>query len=154
MIKATVVIAAVSAACLLVTGTANAKPCSKHTENTKVSKEKCLKNHERIQKRDRMKWPPNPSVAEIRSRVDRIGGKGTYDKALRIAYCETGGNPRHFPSGKYIGMMGMYHQTYAYGARATSYPSPHTATPQQQVAIAVASWPITYGWRGWGCSSA
>lgn len=152
--KRFLIAAAVVTAAALTPGVATAKPCEKHTNETKVSKAKCLKNHERIKQRDRLAWPPDPSVPEIRSRVDKIGGKGTYEKAWRIAVCETGGNPRHFPDGKYIGMMGMYVSTYAYGARKTRYPSPHTATPQQQIAIAVASWDITQGWSGWGCSSA
>jgi len=138
---------------VLFTGAADAKPCGKHpvkAERGQVSKAKCLKAH----KRAKQAWPRNPTVAEIRRRVDRIGGHGTYAKAWRIARCETGANPRHFPSGRYVGMMGMFHRTYAYGARVTSYPTPHTATPQQQIAIAVASWPITKGWSGWGCSSA
>lgn len=127
---------------------ASAAPCAKHTASGKVTKQECLKA------RAKMDWPPNPTPQEIRTRVDKIGGKGTWEKAWRIARCETGANPRHFPYGSYIGMMGMYRQTYAYGARATSYPYPHVATPQQQIAVAVASWPITRGWSGWGCSGA
>ena len=95
-----------------------------------------------------MKWPPNPSNEEIIRRI----GIDQWRYAEQIAYCETGGNLRHFPDGKYIGMMGMYRSTYAYGARATGYPSPHTATKAQQIAIAVAAHPITQGWSGWGCS--
>jgi hypothetical protein len=153
-VKQFLIAAAVLTAAALTPGIAAAKPCSKHTNETKVSKAQCLKHHERIKKRDRMAWPPDPTVAEIRARVDRIGGNGTYEKAWRIAVCETGGNPRHFPYGKFRGMMGMYVTTYQYGQRKTSYPNPDTATPQQQIAIAVASWEITQGWSGWGCSSA
>jgi len=141
---------------VLFAGTADAKPCSKHPVEAagKVDKATCLKAYKRKQARKNMAWPPNPTVAEIRRRVDRIGGKGTYAKAWRIARCETGANPRHFPNGRYIGMMGMYVKTYQYGARRTKYPTLHTATPQQQIAIAVASWPITRGWSGWGCRGA
>jgi len=131
---------------------ASAAPCAKHSAQGKVTKQECMTQFKKQAKRDKMKWPPNPTVREIKMRVDRIGGKGTYERAWQIARCETGANPRHFPNGKYIGMMGMYRSTYAYGARATGYPSPHTATPQQQIAIAVASWPITRGWGGWGCA--
>jgi hypothetical protein len=129
---------------------ATAKPCSSHTRYSTPSKQECVKQH----KRDRVAWPSNPTPAEIQRRVDRIGGPGTWDKAWRIARCETGANPRHFPHGRFIGMMGMFRSTYAYGARRTGYPYPHVATPQQQIAVAVASWPITRGWSGWGCSGA
>jgi len=153
-VKAWMMVALVPA---LFTGAADAKPCGKHpvkAEKGKVDKATCLKAYKAKRARANMAWPPNPTVAEIRRRVDRIGGKGTYAKAWRIARCETGANPRHFPDGRYIGMMGMYRQTYAYGARRTKYPTPHTATPQQQIAIAVASWPITGKWGGWGCRAA
>jgi hypothetical protein len=141
-------IAAVAVQC----SQAAAAPCAKHSAETKITKHECLREVKRKAQRSSMAWPPNPSPQEIRVRVDKIGGKGTWDRAWQIARCETGANPRHFPNGKYIGMMGMYRQTYAYGAKATGYPSPHTATPQQQIAIAVASWPITRGWGGWGCA--
>lgn len=142
---------------LAFTGSAEAKPCMNHPTQPaagQVSKQECLAAHRKQRARANMAWPPNPTPQEIRVRVDRIGGKGTWEKAWRIARCETGANPRHFPGGTFIGMMGMYRQTYAYGARATSYPYPDTATPQQQIAVAVASWPITKGWSGWGCSGA
>jgi len=135
-------------------GKAAAAPCSKHSASSKVTKHDCMNELKRKSARAKMAWPPNPTPEEIRIRVDKIGGKGTWEKAWRIARCETGANPRHYPYGSYIGMMGMYRQTYSYGARATSYPYPHVATPQQQIAVAVASWPITKGWSGWGCSSA
>jgi hypothetical protein len=128
-------------------GVADAKPCQKHVGPAKA---KCMKQA----KRDAQAWPPNPRAWEIRRRVDKIGGKGTWEKAWRIARCETGANPRHFPNGRWIGMMGMYRSTYAYGARITKYPYPATATPQQQIAVAVAAWPITRQWQGWGCREA
>jgi len=133
------------------------RPCAAHPVQAapgKVSRAVCLRAYKRQRARDRMAWPPNPTVAEIRRRVDRIGGPGTYAKAWRVARCETGANPRHYPHGSYIGMLGMYRSTYAYGARRTSYPYPATATPQQQIAVAVAAWPITRGWSGWGCGGA
>jgi hypothetical protein len=134
-----------------------AAPCKAHPAEAspgKVDRATCLAAHKRQRARDRMPWPPNPSVPEIRRRVDRIGGPGTYAKAWRVARCETGANPRHFPNGRWIGMLGMYRSTYAYGARATGYPFPHVATPQQQIAVAIAAWPITRGWSGWGCGGA
>lgn len=130
-------------AVLIVTATLTAAPCQYHKGE---GKQTC--------KRAQMDWPPNPSVKEVRTRVDKIGGKGTWEKAWRIARCETGANPRHFPHGSYIGMMGMFRSTYAYGARVTGYPYPDVATPQQQIAVAVASWPITRQWQGWGCRGA
>jgi hypothetical protein len=129
----------------------NARPCAAHPVKAtpgKVSRADCMAA------RARLPWPQNPTPQEIRERVDRIGGPGTYAKAWRVAECETGANPRHFPHGRWIGMLGMFRSTYAYGARVTSYPYPATATPQQQIAVAVAAWPITRGWSGWGCGGA
>jgi hypothetical protein len=119
---------------------AQARPCEAHAG---AKRSACLTQW----KRDRMDWPPNPAKWEIVRRV----GRSNYAKAIRVAYCETGANPRHFPHGRYIGMLGMYRSTYAYGARRTGYPHPGRATEQQQVAIAVAAHPITRGWSGWGC---
>lgn len=132
----------------------NAAPCAQHTDSTAVTRTECLAAYRRQAKRDRLAWPPSPTVAEVRQRVDRIGGAGTYAKAWRVARCETGANPRHYPDGQFIGMLGMARTTYAYGARVTGYPYPATATPQQQIAVAVASFPITLGWSGWGCGGA
>jgi hypothetical protein len=139
---------------------AEAKPCSKHADEAskgKVSKAACLKEWKRKKARARMAWPPEPSVREVRVRVDKIGGKGTYEKAWRVARCETGAKPRWYLGpkgeilGKYVSMMGMYHQTWAYGARRTGYDG---SSPQEQIAVAVASFPITGNWGGWGCGSA
>lgn len=127
------------------------RPCGAHPVKAapgNVDRAACLAA------RARMSWPPNPTPGEVRDRVDRIGGPGTYAKAWRVARCETGANPRHYPYGRWRGMLGMYVTTYAYGARATGYPQPDTATPQQQIAVAVAAWPITRGWSGWGCGGA
>lgn len=132
----------------------NTAPCARHTATTPVTQAQCLIANRRQVKRDRMAWPPSPTVAEVRRRVERIGGPGTYAKAWRVARCETGANPRHYPHGRFIGMLGMARTTYAYGARVTGYPYPATATPQQQIAVAVASFPITLGWSGWGCGGA
>lgn len=120
---------------------ASSAPCAKHTGS---AKSKCIKQ------RDQVKWPKNPTEAEIIKRV----GRANWDKALRIAQCETGGNLRHYPHGRFIGMMGMARSTYDYGRRATGYPWPDTASRAEQVAVAVASHPITLGWSGWGCSHA
>lgn len=151
-----IMMASIAVAFAVVIGCEEAKaaPCAKHSATTSVTKSECMKQYKNKVKRDRMAWPPNPSPGEIRDRVNKIGGPGTWDKAWRIARCETGANPRHFPHGRWIGMMGMYRSSYAYGARRTGYPFPHVATPQQQIAVAVASWPITRQWQGWGCRGA
>lgn len=126
--------------------TAKPAPCSAHTRYTTPTKQECVRQW----KRDRLTWPPNPTKREI---IRRIGAQ-QYAKALRVAYCETAGNLRHYPYSTYRGMMGMYVHTYNYGARVTSYPQPDTATEQQQVAIAIAAFPITGGWSGWSCGNA
>jgi hypothetical protein len=121
-------------------------PCQYHKGNAKKT---C--------QRAQMEWPPNPTEAEARVRLNRIGGKGTWEKAERIAICETGKNPRHYiaadgtPLGSYIGAFGMYARTFAYGSRRTGY---RGRTYAEQALIAVASWPITSQWQGWGCRGA
>jgi len=96
-------------------------------------------------------WPPSPTINEIKTRV----GVNVYAKAERISICETGGNWQHYPGGNYIGGMGMFRKTYGYGQRVTGYRwVSQGATKQEQIAIAVASFPITGGFNGWGCRSA
>ena len=130
------------------------RPCYKHTTETVPTKKTCLKQY----KRDRMDWPPNPMPYEIKKRV----GKYHWNKAARVANCETGGtrgatkyrgNLNWHLTGTYQGPLGMYRQTAAYGKRATGYWGPQL-TWQQWVAVAVASHPITRGWSGWGCRGA
>ena len=126
------------------------RPCYKHEGK---SKKECLAAY----KRSRMDWPPNPTEAEIKKRV----GAYHWNKAARVANCETGGtrgatanrgNLGWYPNGTYQGPLGMYRQTAAYGKRATGYYSPDTWA--EWVAVAVASHPITQGWAGWGCRGA
>ena len=99
-------------------------------------------------------WPKNPTVKQIRAKV----GEYHWNKARRVAQCETGGRVnwyldlktgRHL--GKYVSAMGMYTSTFAYGQAQTHYKGSNW---QQQVAIAVAAHPITGGWSGWGCGGA
>ena len=124
------------------------RPCHAH-EGQK--KKKCVKVYRENQRRANMKWPPKPSVKEIQTRI----GMAQWRKAERVSVCETGGNWNHYPNGSYIGGLGMYRQTYGYGQRATGYRwVAEGATKQEQIAIAIASFPITYGWSGWGCGSA
>lgn len=133
-----------AALALLTPATADAAPCAAHKG---AAKRAC-----HVQgKRDHLHWPPRPSDGEIRRRV----GASVWRKALRVAQCETGGNWQHFVHGNFIGGLGMYRNTYAYGQRATGYRWPaEGATRAEQIAIAVASWPITRGWNGWGCRGA
>jgi hypothetical protein len=124
------------------------RPCHAHEGQRKKN---CVKVYRENQRRSKMKWPPNPSVKEIQDRI----GMDQWRKAERVAYCETGGNWQHFPNGSYIGGLGMYRQTYGYGQRVTGYRwVSEGATKQEQIAIAIASFPITYGWSGWGCGGA
>lgn len=135
---------------LMAVSPATAAPCAKHRGD---AKEACLKKKHERDLRDKMTWPPRPSDAEIRQRV----GDYNWNKARRVANCETGGNVRWYitangtPTGTYVTALGMYVQTYAFGARATGY---RGRTWAEQVAIAVAAHPITGGWSGWGCGGA
>lgn len=122
---------------------AQAKPCGEHVARAKVA---CVKQY----KRDKLEWPPRPTKGEVVRRI----GPGQWEKALRVAQCETGGNWRHYPSGTYTGGLGMYRGTYAYGARVTGYRWPGQASKAEQIAVAVAAFPITRGWSGWGCGGA
>lgn len=124
------------------------RPCHAHEGQKKKN---CVKVYRENQRRSKMDWPPRPTVKEIQDRI----GMDQWRKAERVAYCETGGNWNHFPHGSYIGGLGMYRQTYGYGQRATGYRwVSEGATKQEQIAIAVASHPITQGWSGWGCGGA
>lgn len=122
---------------------ASANPCQSHQGKAKKA---CVAQLER----DRMAWPPRPAEWEIKRRVG-----AHWNKALRVAVCETGGNWQHYPHGTYVGGLGMYRGTYAYGQRVTGYRWPSDgATRAEQIAVAVASHPITHGWSGWGCGGA
>ena len=148
----------VAAPALGAPATSKKRPCYKHTTKTVPTKKTCLAAY----KRSRMAWPPNPTEAEIKKRV----GAYNWNKAARVANCETGGtrgahptrgNVRWYitedgtPTGSYISALGMFARTFAYGAKATGY---RGRTYQEQVAIAVASFPITRGWSGWSCGGA
>ena len=123
---------------------AAAKPCQHHQGKAKKA---CVTQA----KRNAQAWPPRPAAWEIKRRI----GNAQWRKAERVAYCETGGNWQHYPHGTYIGGLGMYRGTYAYGARRTGYRYPSQgATKGEQIAVAVASFPITRGWSGWGCGGA
>ena len=135
-------------------GNSHPRPCYKHPTKASaersgpvVTKAMCLRQY----KRNRMDWPPRPKEWEIKRRI----GMAQWRKAERIAYCETAGNWQHYPHGRFIGGMGMFRQTYGYGQRVTGYRwVSEGATKAEQIAIAVASHPITRGWSGWGCGGA
>lgn len=99
-------------------------------------------------------WPRNPTVKQVRSKV----GEFNWQKARRVAVCETGGRIDWYldlktgrPLGRFVSAMGMYTSTFAYGQAQTGYRGRNW---QEQVAIAVAAHPITGGWSGWGCGGA
>lgn len=139
-------IAAAVAAAFVVNAAASGAgvPCGKHQGEAKVG---CIKQA----KRDAMAWPPRPSEGEVIRRI----GLAHWNKALRVARCETGSNWQHFPHGTFIGGLGMFRRTYSYGQRVTGYRWPSEgATRAEQIAVAYASFPITRGWSGWGCGRA
>jgi hypothetical protein len=140
----------VGAASVAFSSGAQAKLCSKHTG---ASEKACVKQL----KRDRIDWPPSPKEWEIKRRV----GAYNWNKAARVANCETGGtrgatrnrgNLNWYPNGTFQGPLGMFRSTAAYGKRKTGYYSPDTWA--EWVAVAVASHSITGGWSGWGCRGA
>jgi len=133
-----------------VTGTATARPCGEHVGKERA---KCLSQY----KRDKQAWPKSPTENEIKKRV----GAYNWNKAARVANCETGGTPgaskyrgnlNWYPNGKYRGPLGMYVTTQAVGIRITGYSPPRTWA--EHVAVAVASHGVTRGWSGWGCGGA
>ena len=118
-------------------------PCGKHVEQAKA---KCLA----VQKRAAMQWPPRPTKSEVVKRI----GLDQWQKAERVAVCETAANWQHFPNGRYIGGMGMFRQTYGIGQAVTHYRwVSEGATKAEQIAIAsvVAK---RFGWSAWGCGGA
>ena len=123
------------------------RPCRAHEAEAKFI---CLKHWKKQNQRARLAWPPNPTVAEIQSRI----GMSEWHKAERVSVCETGGNWQHYPNGTYIGGMGMFRQTYGIGQAVTGYRwVSEGATKQEQIAVAhiVAQ---KFGWSAWGCGGA
>lgn len=132
----------VLAAAVIAASPASSAPCSKHQG---AAKAKCVKQY----KRNKMDWPPKPSVQEIKRRVG-----WWWRKAERIAVCETGANWQHYPHGSFIGGLGMARSTYGIGQAVTKYRWPSEgATKQEQIAVGyiIAQ---RYGVHAWGCGSA
>jgi hypothetical protein len=121
---------------------ASAAPCQAHAGKAKQACTKQLK-------RDRMDWPPAPREWEIKRRIG-----WNWQKAERVAYCETAGNWQHFPHGRWIGGLGMYRSTYGIGQAVTGYRWPHQgATKAEQIAVGYVV-ARRFGWRAWGCGAA
>jgi hypothetical protein len=91
-----------------------------------------------------------PHPATKRTIIKKIG-KAQWNKAVRVAYCETGKTVNWYLTGKFRGALGMYSGTWMYGVKATGYDG---NTFPEQVGIAIGAHPITGGWSGWGCGGA
>lgn len=92
-------------------------------------------------------WPHPATKTEIVKKI----GRAQWNKAERVAYCETGKTVNWYLTGKFRGALGMYSGTWMYGVRATGY---NGDTFPEQVGIALGAFPITRGWSGWGCGGA
>ena len=89
--------------------------------------------------------------AKDESRAMTADEDAQWNKAERVAYCETGKTVNWYLTGTYRGALGMYAGTWNYGVRATGYDGD---TFPEQVGIAIGAHPITGGWSGWGCGGA
>jgi len=142
-VKGTIGLLAAGALAFGLPATAQAKPCEQHAGREKAA---CVKQA----KRNAQAWPPRPAEWEIKRRI----GTAQWNKAVRVAYCETGGNWNHYPHGRWIGGLGMFRSTYGIGQAVTGYRwVSEGATRAEQIAIGhiVAT---RFGWSAWGCGSA
>jgi hypothetical protein len=147
-----IAIGAVIASAFVPYGFADAKPCSKHTTTTDVTKEQCLRSLRSQIKRDKLEWPPNPTARDLRVRGVNIR------KFIALGKCEAGygdgyGGVRfRTPSGwKWQGAYGMYYRTHQsvghpYGSDAGSM------TWQEQTLVAERV-RLRYGIHAWGAAS-
>lgn len=122
-----------------------APPCAKHAGE---NKRECVATV----KRDRMEWPPSPTMRDLRVRGVNVR------KFLALGRCEAGpgdgyGGVRwHTPSGwKWQGAYGLYYSTHQsvghpYGSDAGSM------TWQQQTLVAERV-RLRYGIGAWGAAS-
>lgn len=121
---------------------AEAKPCDRHEGAAKVA---CAKQVAR----DKMPWPPRPSEAEVKRRVG-----WWWNKALRIAVCETGANWQANATATWIGGLGLYRSTYGVGQAVTKYRWPaEGATRAEQIAVAYIVMQ-RFGVMAWSCGGA
>jgi hypothetical protein len=113
IIRSAIIGTVLGATLALVPAAANAAPCEAHTGKAKAA---CIHQV----KRDRMAWPPNPTPAEIRRRV----GSYNWNKAHRVAVCETGKRLDWYPTGRYRGPWACT------GPRRTTASGPRVTGPQ------------------------
>lgn len=96
-----------------------------------------------------MDWPPRPAEWEVKRRVG-----WWWNKALRIAVCETGANWSANATATWIGGLGMYRSTYGVGQAVTSYRWPaEGATRAEQIAVGYIVM-RRYGVMAWSCGAA
>lgn len=150
--KRWIAVAAVIGTAFVSYGFADAKPCGEHTSATEVTKAQCVKAYKARVKRDKVKWPTNPTARDLRVRGVNIR------KFIALGKCEAGygggyGGVRfRTPSGwKWQGAYGMYFRTHQsvghpYGSDAGSM------TWQEQTLVAERV-RIRYGIHAWGAAS-
>ena len=89
---------------------ADAKPCAKHQGADKAA---CVKAHKAQVKRDKMKFPPNPTRRDVAKRVPDWQG------FVRLGRCEQPGPSKYgdgvrwdHPGPTWGGGVGLYHRTW------------------------------------------
>ena len=92
-------------------------------------------------------WPKPATRAAIIRKI----GRAQWNKAERVAYCETGKTVNWYLTGTYRGALGMYAPVFQHGQKVTGYAG---TTFPEQVGIAIAAHDWTRGWSGWGCGGA
>lgn len=136
---------------LLWSDPASATPCEHHRGAAKVA---CVKAHNAQVKRDRIPWPSNPTMADLRKRLTAT----EISNLLWICVREQPRPGKRFgcwwdaPYTKYVGGLGMFRQTYGIGANVTHYPYPPKASAEEQLAVGVIVM-RQYGpsaWDSWG----
>ena len=63
--KKVIAAVAVVASAFVSYGFADAKPCAKHTDTTAVTEAQCAKAYKARAKRDKVKWPTNPTTRDL-----------------------------------------------------------------------------------------
>jgi hypothetical protein len=92
------------------TARADARPCGKHVGEAKV---KCVKAYKAQVKRDRLKFPPNPTKRDVAKRVPDWQG------FVRLGRCEQPGRSKYgdgvrwdHPGPTWGGGVGLYRRTW------------------------------------------